>query len=349
MKGVGRLLLYMCLVNIVFLLLFVKPSSKGLLLALVSEMGPSCMIQDDLAARGIYVPYLVVRVVTVLLIVIYVCAYLAVTALYCMFTCRRYQTPVLKQLAILAHNPFITPVFEASLENGLMVYRKNLPYARQMQSKIFWDHLFQKTGVPTPRVIGVLHNGNIEWRSVPAEGKEYLIKPVFGGLGRGIQSFDPASIPSRGEYIVQERLRMAGHKGHMRLITMRRGSEVVVVFEWMFLQPNDAPVIATNYANGARGYELRIHHGMVQIQRVTDRTGPWIDATYLSAEVVEAVRDSAKRLHEVLPAFVKSVGWDIMMDRHRFAFLEGNVPHGTMIPEDELYYANLFKLYVSEG
>lgn len=268
------------------------------------------------------------------------------TLIYVACTCMRYDSTALRQVATLLTNPLLNPSLECSWRNGLSSFERYPALAHQMQNKLFWNNLFIEAHVPTPMVVGYIIEGVVSLH-VPTdldrlleEGTtDYLMKPVVGGRGRGIRPFDANTVaPSRGDYIIQKRIRQAdGVASHLRIVTRwdpedgRHETLTVALFV-----ATVANMVQSNRATGAKTYE-------VDVEARTMR--PMKEHAYiplppqLAGQILDDVLEAAHRAHARLPVGVATVSWDVMVSSDDvFHFLEGNVPGGTLFDEDVRFY-----------
>jgi hypothetical protein len=212
----------------------------------------------------------------------------------------------------LLQHPFGIPMLTMSWYEGMKPFHtEDKAYRKMLYTKWFWNHVFVRSGVPTPKVFAVVHDGRIVSGRLPGPHEPAIIKPNFGGMGNGIAAFD--AVPATGTFLIQRRIISdPGRHGHDRIFT-RRFPDGSIRFMWaQRYRQADASRIATNRAKGA--------------------------TQSLLANPDPAVVADAIRAHGMLRPSVRAVGWDVMTAQGLHYFLEGNVPAALVGPNADGYF-----------
>lgn len=268
-----------------------------------------------------------------LLILLYLIFSLPINAVYVALTGHRYAAPWYTQLYNLAINPLIAPPLECSWLNGMNAAFNDHALFLRLQDKIYWNDLFETHGAPTPKIVGSISNGTITKNRFYSSTGSYISKPRVGGLGNGITVFNERQPPNQGEFIIQERVTQPGTRGHFRIVTAYNGENYAVVSTYMCLNGKDK--LASNNHAGGRCHDVDLTKGTVRYLLDTNKeqTSKFFSVTLLKQAIAKATE-----LHKSLPLYIISVGWDVMLTEKEFFFLEGNVPCGTVMSNDRLYY-----------
>lgn len=252
------------------------------------------------------------------------------------YTCvfgHRYQENYWNQMWVLIRNPLLLPPFLCSWKGGMYTFMENTRLALQLQSKEFWHQLFEQARVPYPKVVGSLENGDVTWFAA-SHKKEYIIKPVVGGLGNGIAMFDATQVPKTGSYMIQERIQQ-DVPWHVRIVTVRMVDRDIRVVSAYILVAASSDRLTSNAAQGGFVYTLDMDNNRVRNAQMLD----WKPNRMMDTSQVQRIKEDAFLLHGHLPSDVITVGWDIVIDKDGdHYFLEGNVPAGTLHSEDRMFY-----------
>ena len=182
-----------------------------------------------------------------------------------------------------------------------------------MQSKLFWDSLFKEGRVKTPEIVGTIKDGKIN-KVTDIPDNELLIKPNMGGWGQGIKLLSDVDLNKIGKkfYIIQRKIHQA-NPFHYRLVTTHNG--ILTCYKCMAKKNK----IQSNSTQGGTCKEFQ--------------------------ELPKKVIDDALRLHNLLPKYIVSCGWDIMLSESNvYYFLEGNIPSGTVLATDPDFYTEAPKV-----
>jgi hypothetical protein len=207
------------------------------------------------------------------------------------------------------------------------------PLFLRLQDKIYWNDLFETHGAPTPKIVGIISNGTITKNRFFSSTGSYITKPTVGGLGNGITIFNERQPPTQGEFIIQERVNQTGTKGHFRIVTAYNGANYAVVTTYMCINGKDK--LASNNHAGGRCHDVDLTRGTVRYVVSTDKDQL---SDFFSIPLLKQAMAKAIELHKKLPLYIVTVGWDVMLTEKEVFFLEGNVPSGTVLQSDRLYY-----------
>ena len=265
-------------------------------------------------------------------IVLYVCFRHIVNILYVVVNAHRYNYPWYSQLYAITANPFNTPMLDCSWLSGIHTACHDLPLFNQLQSKLYWNELFEANQAPTPKIVGTIHSGVVHTNDSYSELTSYIIKPIVGGLGNGISFFNRQSVPPTGDYIIQEFFVQGRTKGHFRIVTLKDSGTCTAVSVYMCLNARDK--LASNNHAGGKCHEVTMD-GNVRNMRQRN-TEPL--ENYFSNKLLQSAIQKAIELHTNMPNDVISVGWDVMLNDTDYTFLEGNVPASTVFQTDIMFY-----------
>jgi len=268
-------------------------------------------------------------------IVLYLIFSLPINVAYVALTAHQYNTPWYRQLYHITTNPLVAPLLECSWLNGMNAAFNDHPLFLRLQDKIYWNDLFETHGAPTPKIVGSIRNGTITKNRFFSSTGSYIAKPTVGGLGNGITIFNERQPPTQGDFIIQERVNQTGTKGHFRIVTVNDGANCEVVGTYMCINGKDK--LASNNHAGGRCHEVDLTKGTVRYALETKKQQL---SDFFSIPLLKQANAMAIKLHKTLPLYIVSVGWDVMITDKEFFFLEGNVPCGTVMGKDRLYYEN---------
>uniref|UniRef100_A0A6C0DRB1 Alpha-L-glutamate ligase-related protein ATP-grasp domain-containing protein n=1 Tax=viral metagenome TaxID=1070528 RepID=A0A6C0DRB1_9ZZZZ len=268
-----------------------------------------------------------------LLISLYLIFSVPVNLVYVAFTAHRYNAPWYNQLYNIIRNPTTAPMFECSWLSGMNAAFNDHPLFLRLQDKIFWNDLFEAHGALTPKIVGTVKQGKIVKNRFYTAGGAYIVKPIVGGLGNHIALFNEQQPPTTGEFIIQEQVIQKDTKGHFRIVTLFDGKNCEAVSLYMCINGKDK--LASNNHAGGRCHDVDVKEGTVRYMREmeTDLLGRFFSKQLLKQAIVKSTE-----LHKALPNYVVTVGWDVMITDNGVYFLEGNVPSGTVLERDRMYY-----------
>lgn len=265
-------------------------------------------------------------------IVLYLCFRHIANILYVIANAHKYNYPWYSQLYAITVNPFNTPSLDCSWFGGMNVAFRDLPLFTKLQSKLYWNDLFEANEAPTPKIVGTIHSGTVNTNTHYSEEKSYIIKPIVGGLGNSISFFNKKSVPPTGDYIIQELVIQGRTKGHFRIVTLKVSNKCTAVSVYMCLNAKDK--LASNNHAGGKCHDVTLDGNVRDMN--TLNTEP-LD-NYFSNKLLQRAIQKATELHTTMPKDVISVGWDVMLNDTDYTFLEGNVPASTVFQRDIMFY-----------
>jgi len=321
------------LINLILSLLFVDARVFGFLTKLLyTESGAEFLMMGanmEYDTKTSLLHLILIRLLGILYLIFSVPVNLA----YVAYTAHRYNTPWYSQAYNVITNPLIAPTLECSWLNGMNAVFNDRPLFIRLQDKIFWNDLFEAHGAPTPKIVGTVKQGKIVKNRYYTAGGTYIVKPIIGGLGNHIAVFNEQQPPTTGEFIIQEQVIQKGTKGHFRIVTLSDGINCEVVSLYMCINGKDK--LASNNHAGGRCHDVDVKAGTVRYMRGLDTD---LLAKYFSKPLLKQAIDKSVELHKTLPNYIVTVGWDVMITDTGLYFLEGNVPSGTVLETDRMYY-----------
>jgi hypothetical protein len=275
--------------------------------------------------------------IIIILLIIYIILFPILNMFYVILTHNKYNFLIHKQYYEICKNPLLIPDYECSWLNGLYCALKNIDLFKKFQNKIFWNNFFIKNNVKTPPIIGKIINKKIILCKHQNNNKKYIIKPIIGGLGKNISEFTTETILNidNNKYIIQEKIIQKKIRGHFRIITIYNKLTNNYVLGYIYLCFNDKNKIASNNHNGGFCHEVNISKNTIRYLQNDDI---YILSNYYSIDIINNIIYDSIKLHEKLPKYVITVGWDIMIENNIYYFLEGNIPHGTVFKNDKYFY-----------
>ena len=252
---------------------------------------------------------------------------------YVAYTAHRYNAPWYIQAYNLIRDPLIVPLIECSWLSGMNAAFNDHALFLRLQDKLFWNDHFEANGAPTPKVVGTVKQGKIVKNRFYTAGGAYIVKPIVGGLGNHIALFNEQNPPTTGEFIIQEQVIQKGTKGHFRIVTLFDGTNCEVVSLYMCINGKDK--LASNNHAGGRCHDVDIQKGEVRYMHGLDTD---LLAKYFPKQLLKQAIIKSTELHKALPKYIVTVGWDVMITDSGLYFLEGNVPAGTVLETDRMYY-----------
>lgn len=270
-------------------------------------------------------------------LLIYIIFFPIINIFYVILTNYKYNFPIHKQYYEICRNPFIIPDFECSWLNGINTAEKDINLFIKLQNKLFWNNLFIKNNVNTPLIIGKIIKKKILLNSSFNNNKKYIIKPIIGGLGKNVMDYNQLNILNidNDEYIIQEKVIQSNIKGHFRIITLYNKIYNNYQLSNIYLCLNGKNKIASNNHSGGKCHDVNIDKNIIRYMKNDDISK---FTEYFSINIIKNIINDAIKLHKELPKYVISIGWDIMIENNNYYFLEGNVPHGTVLKNDKYFY-----------
>jgi hypothetical protein len=276
-------------------------------------------------------------------ILLYLVFSIFINFFYVLFTYHKYKYPINMQFYEITKNPLLIPNFECSLVNGISVAYNNIDLFMTMQNKLYWDNLFKKNNINTPSIAGIISNGIVKKNKLFNINKEYIVKPIVGGLGKNIMKYDENNIPNNNDYIIQEKIIQNDIKGHFRINTIYNKKVKTHMLSNIYLCLNAENKIASNSHNGGSCNEIDINKNSMRYLKSVDLKYLNFDIKNIKLKLKIAI-EKAIKLHKTLPLYCISVGWDVMLSDNNYYFLEGNIPHGTVLTNDIYYYQKSKKI-----
>jgi hypothetical protein len=228
-----------------------------------------------------------------------------------------------------------------------MVYNGILPYFYCLKSgielndntfnKLSWNTLFNDNNIPTPRILAYINNGVIE-NIDKSSGCNYecdtIIKPINGSCGNEVMLFDKDNIPMIGMYIIQERIKsddiMKNKSISFRIITNCVNNDISLWDVYMLVGDG----VATNMSQGGGIYKF-----IKDKNRFVDNTDVEIKLNIKDNRFLQrAIKDAIKCHNNLI--FCPTIGWDVIINREGYYFLEGNIGVPTFSNLDEEYKKN---------
>ena len=192
----------------------------------------------------------------------------------------------------------------------------NNNYFQSLESKLFWNDLFIKNNVNTPKVYGTLKDG-VFTGEIP-ENKELLWKLVFSIRGIGLQKFTSLeNAPKKGYYILQEKISMCenNNSSHLRVITVNNG-EKLKVFNNIYYTSKSKNSLASNASIQDNQYNIINSHCVIG-DKIYFKLPDIVDSKLLE------IQNIAINLHKQFN--IKLISWDIVFTCDNYYFLEGNI------------------------
>ena len=226
-------------------------------------------------------------------------------------------------ISFIINKPFAHPIFTMALHGSINLLDSDSckKQCYDFHSKIFWDNLFNKYDVPTPKIHGSIDDGNVKLYNT-YNNSECIIKPVSGGFGTGIQKFDQNNIPHTGKYIIQELIQT---DGHYRLATGCNDLLNITYYR------RNGDNIASNGHNNGQRYTSKCSGDICEFENV--KTNKKI---IINTKLIESAKRDALLMHKSLKD-IDIIGWDIVISGDRYYFLEGNIFAGCVVPDDKEY------------
>lgn len=279
-----------------------------------------------------------------LCLLIYLLLYPFINLIYVLFTNHRYDYPFFKQYYELCKNPLLIPECHCSILNGIYAsIQDNELFCNMLQNKIYWNNLFVDNNIKTPEIVGIIINKKIKTNKFFDINKEYIIKPIVGGLGKYIKDYNELNIKNIDEnnYIIQEKINQINTKGHFRIITIYDKKNNTHIFSNVYVCINKLDEITSNKSNGGICHEVDIIEEITRLLEIDEKIK--LNEKF-SVDALKKSIESAIKLHKTMPTYIITVGWDVMINNNDYYFLEGNIPHGAVISIDKYYYQKSIKI-----
>ena len=249
---------------------------------------------------------------------------------------KTYNINLFKLIRFYLKNP-LGICTELCLYNGLYLNNINLPKKdlNGLMSKIYWNNVFVKLKIKTPTIYGLISNGKIQLKKSLKSNKKYILKPVYGLQGRGIQQFDKNKDYSclKDKYIIQEKIFFDNfnYPVHIRCITGYKNNKIKLLFLYLFINQNPNK-IASNRHQGGIVYDIDLKNKT--IKQINSNIKKPLEIN------VKKIKESIEKSIQIHKYFVNknigfnSIAFDIMIYKNQVYFLEGNLFHGCVFPDD---------------
>lgn len=159
----------------------------------------------------------------------------------------------------------------------------------------------------------------------------------MGGLGKNIMDYNELTLSNidNNNYIIQEKIIQTKIKGHFRINTLFDKKNKKYILLNMYLCLNAMNKIASNNHNGGKCNAVNINDD--NIRKIYNNDTYKLSSMF-SKNIINKIINDALDLHKTLPNYIITVGWDVMIENDNYYFLEGNVPHGTVLKNDKYFY-----------
>jgi hypothetical protein len=280
----------------------------------------------------------------ILLILLYILFSFIFNFIYILRYGYKYNYSLYNQYFTLIRDPLLLPHFQCSWLSGIYLSLNNIELFENLQNKNFWNNFFIKNNANTPLLVGYIKNGNIIIREhLLNNNDKYIIKPIIGGLGKNIQIYDKYNIPVDDNYIIQKKIVQSKFNSYFRIITIfdKINNKYFISNVYLYIQYNQNK-LSFNTDKTAKIYELNLINNMLRYYK--DKKETLLLNNYFSDKILYDAFEKALDLHNILPKYVISIGWDIMLTDDKYYFLEGNIPACTVETYDYYYYEKSIKI-----
>lgn len=247
-----------------------------------------------------------------------------------------YNASVKYQVAFLIKHPFCIPKIQGRCYHVSNALYKNGYIYHYINSKLYWDALFKSCNIKTPKIYGVIKEGEIStFQDLRNSKVPLIVKPVKLYSANGIAMFDIDSIPATGHYIIQEYIKSFNDLPHsFRIVTIRKNSKAE---HWQTtLSINSNHEALTTSVGGKTVTDYEVKEGKAR-NVLRDE---WVPHN-LNKKHLKAAIQASIILHENMKYYIQSVGWDFIMAKDGPYFLEGNMCHGIVRKRDYYYYEHM--------
>lgn len=204
---------------------------------------------------------------------------------------------------------------------GIYLYEHHPELAKMMNNKLYWNDTFSAEKIPHPTLIATKSNGKTSIKQYIQPDKNYIIKPVSGARGYGVEQISGVQAEQILEtdqydlknFLIQEKLFDCdvNRARHFRLVTLYSGQKFVL---WRLEAPN-AKNIVSNHGK----------QGKVEVCTNLKCT----DLNAVQQEAIDHISNKLAKLHQRKYSDVVSIGWDLMIncesDNIKAYCLEGNI------------------------
>lgn len=236
-------------------------------------------------------------------------------------------------------------VLDASLYNAAYSVKKCGYQINKYDCKMEWYKMFTKHNINTPRVVGVYDASTRTYdESInPMDpSKRYILKPLCGGLGVNVVSFEERSKLTEGKYVIQERVFVCDNDRfktwHLRITTIRNKTNTdhvdILSIYAMGVNNNDQndDKIPSNHAQRAKVFQVNLSD-MRYLREITNKS--W-EHTFINTDLLVRVCHILCDFHRSSFGLDKTItmGWDVMIDCNTYYVLEGNICSSVLFTED---------------
>ena len=222
--------------------------------------------------------------------------------------------------------------------NGILPYfycmKLNIIFGDNTFNKLSWNTFFCDNNIPTPKILAYVNDGiidNIDKSSGFNYGCSTIIKPVNGSCGNDISIFDKNNIPVLGKYIIQEKIDCLNNivKSY-RIITNCTNQNIEIWGIYMLISNN----IVSNVSQGGEMYKH-----ISNSNKFISKKGEKILLSNEEYKLFKyAIKDAIIGHQELI--FCPTIGWDVIINKDKYFFLEGNIGVPTITGFDEDYKKN---------
>ena len=291
-------------------------------------------------ANNIFIQF-VYGIIIILFILIYISFFALFNLIFVLIVGNNYNYPLYKQYFTLIFDFFSFPIFENSTLTYIYFMCKN---KNIVENKLYWDKLFIDNNVNTPKIVGKIVNGNIIKYSDFNNNTEYIIKPIYGSWGNGIQKFNINNISKINKkelYIIQKKVIQNNINAHFRIISIYNKTKNIYSIPFVYLSiQEDKSKIASNGHNGGIFHEVDIKNDSLRFLKDKHPTKKLTD--YFFIQLLEKSMNKALILHKKIDTII--IGWDVMLTDNNYYFLEGNFAPGNLFEYDYYYYEKYNKI-----
>jgi len=233
-------------------------------------------------------------------------------------------------LKFIINKPYAHPILQMSLHGSinLLNSKECNDMCIKYNSKIFWDNLFKKHDIPTPKIYGYVKNGNIKMTS-EINNTKCILKPLSGGFGTGIRHFNQNDLPISGEYIIQE---FVETDGHYRVVT---GCDRILSMRYYSKSKNE---IKSNYYTDGPFHVYSCKKDVCAVKNNKKN-----ECFKMSDDIFQKMKNDALKIHEDIKE-INIIAWDVVISDNNYYFLEGNIFGEGASPYEKEYVKNAKKV-----
>lgn len=211
-----------------------------------------------------------------------------------------------RQYITLLRKPFMSPIFGSTIYTLVPFYDK-YSYGKKYRSKLFWNDIFVRNGVNTPRVFAYSMDGELKGK-VP-KNIDVLWKPVYGVGGFKIK--EKLKPPKRGFYLCQEKIKSDKEYTYVMRINTYRKNTKIYFLDYDLSYNKNGETVVNPYKFSSKLY-LSKNGNMKEYDTVN--------------RYIDSIEKDCIKLHKKVDYPI--IGWDVIFDRNTYYFLEGNTSPG---------------------